>query len=642
MSRTRRSAGALLPTLRALRALLPLPALPPLVSLLCLLCLLPLPALQARAWSAEAAAPSSGSTSGAARVPAQPEASSGRTHKPIAFGARDLVAAAHPLAVDAGVRVLARGGAAIDAAIAAQMVLTLVEPQSSGIGGGAFLLHFQRDQGALLAYDGRETAPAAATGDQFLDARGRPLGFLAAVDGGLSVGTPGLLRMLETAHRAHGRLPWSTLFDDAIRLSEDGFPVSPRLHQSIVVARHRIAHQMAAARYFLDAEGRPLAVGTTLRNPDLAATLRRIARDGADALHTGETARAIVDAVRSHPTNPGRLSLSDLADYRPRVRTPVCGAYRGLRVCGMPPPSSGGVAVLQTLGMLERFDLGALAPDAPDAVHLVAEAYRLAYADRARYLADDAFAPVPLAGLLAPAYLAARAAAIGPDHSLGTAQAGAPEGATAFSDDASAALPSTTHLSIVDRAGNAVAMTSTIENGFGSLQMVGGFLLNNQLTDFSFLPADERGVPVANRVEPGKRPRSSMAPTMVFGPDGALEAVVGSPGGANIIQYVTRTLLGLIDWGLDIQQAVDQPHFGTQNGPVTWLERGTPLADAAPELRRRGHRVVVIDLNSGLHGIVFNGVHATGRPGRFARHPGRGAWAAGADPRREGTARGSD
>jgi gamma-glutamyltranspeptidase/glutathione hydrolase len=574
--------------------------------------------------------------------PAQPEPATGVSANRIAFGARDMVAAAHPLAVDAGVRALARGGSAVDAAIAVQMVLTLVEPQSSGIGGGAFLLHYHHADAALRAYDGRETAPAAATDDQFLDADRRPRGFLAAIDGGLSVGTPGLLRMLEAAHRRHGRLPWSTLFDDAIRLCEDGFAVSPRLHLSIAAARARIVRQPAAARYFLDADGHALPIGTVLRNPALAATLRRVARDGADAFYSGPIARAIVDAVRDHPSNPGRLTLEDLAGYRPRERVPVCGDYRGLRICGMPPPSSGGVAVLQTLGILERFGAHALAPDSADAIHVTTEAYRLAFADRARYLADDDFVPVPVTGLLDPAYLAARAATIGTERSLGTAPPGTPLGAIAFGDDASAALPSTSHLSIVDRDGNAVAMTTTIENGFGSLQMVGGFLLNNQLTDFSFLPTDDRGLPVANRIEPGKRPRSSMAPTMVFGPDGALDAVIGSPGGANIIQYVTGTLIGLIDRGLDIQQAIGLPHFGTQNGPVTWLERGTALAAHAPELRKRGHRVVIIDLNSGLHGIVYNGTRANGRPGVFARHPGRGDWAAGADPRREGTARGSD
>lgn len=578
------------------------------------------------------------------RASVAPEAASGWTRKSIAYAKRDMVVAAHPLAVDAGVRILAAGGSAVDAAIAVQMVLNLVEPQSSGIGGGAFMLHYDRANDRLAAYDGRETAPTDADPGMMLEPDGRARGFFAAVDGGLSVGTPGVLRMLELAHRRHGRLPWSALFVDAIALAEEGFPISPRLAAQIRAAARRIAAQgEPVASYFLGPDAAPKPAGARLANPEFAASLRAIAAGGADAFYTGALARAIVDTVRGHPGNPGRIGLQDLAGYRARERTPVCGGYRGFRICGMGPPSSGGIAVLQTLGMLERFELGAHAPDSTDALHLVAEAYRLAYADRARYVADPDFVDVPVAGMLDPAYLRARAGLIRTDRSAGAPSAGEPRGAhSARGVDASAPLPSTSHLSIVDRDGNVVSMTTTIEHGFGSLQMVGGFLLNNQLTDFSFRPADAQGRPIANRVEPGKRPRSSMAPTIVFDAQGRVEAVVGSPGGAVIIAYVTKTLIGLIDWGLDVQQAIDLPNFAALAGPTTLLERGTALAATRQPLEARGHAVELFDLDSGVHAIVFNGRRADGRAGRFARDPDAGTWAGGADPRREGVARGND
>jgi gamma-glutamyltranspeptidase/glutathione hydrolase len=576
-----------------------------------------------------------------------PEPPSGYTPKALAFAPHDMVAAAHPLAVQAGVAMLAQGGSAVDAAIATQLVLNVVEPQSSGIGGGAFMLHFDAAQRRTLAYDGRETAPAAATPDQFLGADGKPLPFLQAVDGGLSVGTPGVLRMLELAHRAHGKLPWATLFAPAIALADQGFAVSPRLATSIAGSAARIRAQGGAvAAYFLNADGSPLAIGTWLRSPALAASLRAIASGGADAFYRGDIAQAMVQAVARHPTRPGRLTLADLGGYQAKVREPVCATYRvRFKVCGMPPPSSGGITTLQTLGLLQRLDVAALPPTSADAVHLVSEAYRLAYADRAKYIADPDWVSVPSAGLLDAGYLKARAQLIRPDRSLGVPTAGQPPGAAlALGADASPNLPSTTHLSIVDRWGNAVAMTSSIENGFGSLQMVGGFLLNNQLTDFSFVPADAAG-PVANRVAPGKRPRSSMAPTLIFNAHtGDLEAAIGSPGGSAIIQYVTKTVLGLVDWGLDIQQAINLPNFGAQTSAVTAMEQGsvldTPALKAA--LVAKGHQVVATPaFTSGLHGVVFNGVRADGQPGLLARNPGQGLWAGGADPRREGEARGS-
>lgn len=560
-------------------------------------------------------------------APITPEGPSGWTPKRVARAPHDMIAAAHPLAVRAGAETLARGGSAVDAAIVAQMVLNVVEPQSSGIGGGGFMLHLDGRRGTLAAYDGRETAPAAADARMFLGPEGLPLPFFDLVDSGLSVGAPGLLRMLELAHARHGRLPWAALFEPAIRIAEQGFEISPRLHRSIARSARRICASPAAAALFLEPGGcRPKAAGAVLRNPELARSFRAIAAGGADVFYQGPIAGAVSAAVRAHPARPGRLAEADLAGYRARERTPVCGVHRGHRVCGMPPPSSGGIAVLQTLAILQRFDLAAHSPGSLDAVHLVSEAYRLAYADRERHVADADFVPVPVAGLLDPAYLAARSALVRPDASMGAPAAGRPQGDAGHGDEPPRHRPpSTTHLSIVDREGNAVSMTSSIEHAFGSLLMAGGFLLNNQLTDFAFAEADASGRLLANRIQPGKRPRSAMAPTMVFGPDGRLEAVVGSPGGSVIIQYVTKTLLGLIDWRLDPQQAVDLPNYGALVSATTLLERGTPIEALAPGLRARGHRVVVTDLNSGLHAIARDG----------------DGWAGGADPRREGAAMGS-
>jgi gamma-glutamyltranspeptidase/glutathione hydrolase len=573
------------------------------------------------------------------QAPLLPEGASGTSARALVFGERDMVAAANPLAVDAGVAMLARGGSAVDAAIAAQLVLNLVEPQSSGIGGGGFLLHHAA-RGERRVYDGRETAPAAADAALLLDADGRALRKRDAIDGGLSVGVPGLARMLEQAHRDHGRLPWAVLFEPAIRLADNGFAIPPRLAAAIDGAASRLCGEPAARAYFLEPGScRPKAVGSLLINKPFAETLRRLAREGAQALHTGPLADEIVAAVRSHPTRPGRLSLEDLARYQARVRDPVCGPYRGYTVCGVPPPSSGGVTLLQVLGILERFDLRALAPGSPDLVHLVTEAYRLAYADRGRHLADDAFVDVPVAGLLERNYLGTRAALLRADRSIGRAPPGEPAGARSASEDRSDVLPSTTHLSVVDAEGNAVALTSSIENGLGSLQMVGGFLLNNQLTDFAFTANGDDGRLLANRVQPGKRPLSTMSPVMVFGPGGRLEAVLGSPGGIAIVPFVTKTLVALMDHGLPIDVAIAAPNFGAENSELTWLERGTAIESVGDALRARGHRVGVFDLNSGLHAIVLN-ADAQG-PGAFSRRAGAGRWAGAADPRRDGSARGS-
>ena len=530
-----------------------------------------------------------------------------------------MVAAANPLAAQAGLEILRAGGSAVDAAIAASLVLNLVEPQSSGIGGGAFLLHYDGRSGDIAAYDGRETAPAAATPQLFLRPDGEPMDFWEAVVGGRSVGVPGLVRMFELAHAAHGRLPWARLFAPAIRLAEEGFAVSPRLH-ALIAGDDYLMTDPAAAAYFHDPSGAPLAVGTRLHNPAFAETLRLLARDGADAFYTGPVAEAIVAAVHGAARNPGQLSLADLAGYTAKKRAPVCAPYRTWRVCGMPPPTSGGVAVLQILGILEGFDLPALAPDSAAAWHLIAEASRLAFADRNRFLADADFEPVPVGDLLDPAYLARRRALISPDASLGEAQPGLPTQNGAM--PVQHAPPSTSHLSVVDADGNAVSMTASIESAFGARLMAAGFMLNNELTDFSFRPEAD-GRPVANRVAPGKRPRSSMSPTLVLDARGKLALAVGSPGGSRIIGYVVKSLVAALDWGLDIQAAIDLPNVVNRNG-ATDVEEGEASSALAAGLAALGHEVTVRPLTSGLHGIA---VAADGLTG-------------GADPRREGVALG--
>lgn len=563
--------------------------------------------------------------------PSQPDSSAFRAGVTTVTAQRHMAAAAHPLATQAGLETLRAGGSAVDAAIAAQLVLALVEPQSSGLGGGAFLMHWDGRQ--VVAFDGRETAPLAADERLFLAADGKPMGFYEAAVGGRSVGTPGAVRLLETAHRRYGKLPWATLFEPAIRLSDSGFPMSPRLH-TLLAAEKYLQNDPTAAAYFYTADGTPKAIGTTVRNPELAATLRAIAAGGADAFYSGAIATDIVRAVQSHP-NPGKLALTDLARYQVKLRKPICTDYKAWRVCGMPPPSSGGIAVAQMLGLFTHRNIAVFPPDdaaqlAPraEAVHLFSEAGRLAFADRNLYVADDDFVPVNVAGLLDPAYLRQRAQLIGP-RSMGTAQPGVPPGsAVALAPDPSPLRVATSHISVVDGQGNAVSMTTTIEDAFGARVMVRGFLLNNQLTDFSFVPNVD-GKPVANSAQPGKRPRSSMAPTLVFERQtGALVATLGSPGGSQIIGYVAKTLVGMLDWNLDIQQAIALPNFGSRNGP-TELEKGRFDAGVVEALTARGHDVREIDMGSGLQGIV-----------RVRLPDGRPGWAGGADPRREGVALG--
>ncbi|MFZ9193939.1 MAG: gamma-glutamyltransferase [Burkholderiales bacterium] len=553
--------------------------------------------------------------------PAQPEPASTRSEKKLAYAQRYMVAAAHPLAVEAGLQILDAGGNAVDAMVAVQLVLNLVEPQASGLGGGAYLLHYEAAGRAVRAYDGRETAPAAATPELFMR-DGKTMAFRDAVIGGRSVGTPGVPRLLETAHRKHGRLPWAALFRPAIALAENGFPLSPRVH-ALLRRDRSIAADPAARAYFLAADGSPKAAGSMLRNPQFAATLRALADGGADAFYRGDIARDLVAAVRGHPGNPGLLSETDLADYQVREVDALCAPYRVYRVCGMPPSSSGGIAVLQMLGLLSQRDLSAVAPGSTQSIHLLAEAGRLAYADRNRWVADDRFVDVPVHGLLDPAYLAARAKLIQPERSMGKAAAGTPPGArAAHADDPVEEVAGTSHIAIVDGDGNAVSLTTTIENFFGSRIMVRGFLLNNQLTDFNFNPV-ETDRPAANAVAPGKRPRSSMAPTLVFRSNGDLHLVVGSPGGTRIINYVAKTLIATLDWKLDIQAAIALPNTGSRNGP-TEVERGTAAEDQAAPLRAMGHDVEITDMTSGLHGIMRDGQ----------------GWQGGADPRREGIAKG--
>ena len=527
-----------------------------------------------------------------------------------------MVAAANPLAVEAGVEMLQAGGSAVDAAIAVQLVLGLVEPQSSGIGGGAFLLHYRASDGDIQAYDGRETAPLAADSDLFLDAQGEPLEFWDAVVGGRSVGTPGLFRLLELAHEAHGKLEWPQLFIPAITLAEEGFEISPRL--AGLIAEDRFLDRYSETRaYFLLPDGSPKPEGTLLRNPAYAETLRQVAQGGADVFYKGPIAEDIVAAVQGAADNPGLLSLEDMEAYEAKAREPVCGPYRNHRVCGMPPPTSGGVAVLQILGILENFDLAALEAGSAEAVHLVAEASRLAFADRNAYLADSDFVQVPVQRLIDATYLRQRAALIREDEAMPSAAPGElpQKGGIAPEVD----TPSTSHLVVVDEAGNAVSMTTSIESVFGSRLMVRGFLLNNELTDFSFV-AEAEGQPVANRVEPGKRPRSSMAPTLVFDEADNFHAAVGSPGGARIIGYTVNALLAMLDWGVDPEAAVSLPHAANLNGP-TLLEAETRLEDLEPALEALGHDVEVREMTSGLHAIQRSPDGLLG----------------GADPRREGT-----
>ncbi|WP_394064322.1 gamma-glutamyltransferase [Alcaligenes sp. WGS1538] len=547
-----------------------------------------------------------------------PEAATASVQREKVSSAASMVVTAHPLATRAGLSMLDQGGSAVDAAIASQLVLGLVEPQSSGLGGGGFLLLFRPDKG-LLSYDGRETAPAASPLDRF-ELDGKTMSFKQAVNSGRSVGVPGLMRALELMHQDGGRLPWASLFRPAIDLAEQGFEVSPRLH-ALIADNPGLADKPAARAYFLDEQGRPWPVGHRLRNPAYAQVLKMLAQQGADAFYTGELARDMAAAVAADPI-PGDLSEADLRDYRALRREPLCMDWQRWALCGMAPPSSGPLTVMQMLGILQHTPIASLEPQSARAIHYFAEAGRLAFADRDAWVADPAFVAVPQQAMLAPDYLKARAALIRPDRSLGHAPPGQPLADRQPAGDNTLELPSTTHLSVADAQGQVVSMTTSVESAFGSKIMVRGFLLNNQLTDFALSPRDEAGRLSVNRVEPGKRPRSSMAPMMVLEKDRPVIAL-GSPGGSAIISYVAQTLTGMLMWNLDAQQAVSLPHYGSRNR-ATELEAGTAVTAQAQALRAMGHEVREQPFPSGTHVIRWtqNGLEA------------------GVDPRREGLALG--
>ncbi|MEQ9674775.1 MAG: gamma-glutamyltransferase [Roseovarius indicus] len=533
-----------------------------------------------------------------------------------------MVAAANPLAVEAGAKVLEEGGTAADAMIAVQAVLGLVEPQSSGLGGGAFLVWYDGESGDVTTLDGRETAPLAATPRLFQDEEGEPLDFFDAVVGGRSVGVPGTPALLKAAHERWGQSEWSGLFDAAIGLADEGFAVSPRLSTMVAGDAIRLTRFAGTRDYFFP-EGKLPEVGQVLKNPAYAESLRLLASEGPAPFYTGEIARDIVKTVREAPGNPGVMAEIDLAIYGVKERDPVCAPYRGYEVCGMGPPSSGALTVGQILGLLAPYDIATMGAESPEAWRLIGDASRLAFADRGRYMADTDFVPVPVEGLVDPDYLSKRAELLTGEAALEAVEPGEPEydHALNWADDASIEFPSTSHISIVDKYGNALSMTTTIENGFGSRLMVRGFLLNNELTDFSFR-SHEGGRPIANRVEPGKRPRSSMSPTIVL-KDGKPVLIVGSPGGSRIIGYVAKTIIAHLDWGMDVQEAVALPHLVNRFGTYD-VEGGLVSEDLATSLAGMGFEVNRRLLTSGLHAISL---HEGGMKG-------------GADPRREGVALG--
>ena len=534
--------------------------------------------------------------------------------------AKGMVSAADPRAAEAGVEMLRAGGTAADAAVAILLALNVVEPESSGIGGGGFAA-VDDGQGHVETLDGRETAPMAATPHWF-EVDGKPLTIREAIPGGRSVGVPGNVRLIQALHDRHGKLPWKQLFGPAIRLARDGFAITARLHDSLDRNRTTGALTAEGRALYYQPDGTPLPVGAVVRNPALAAFLERLANEGPDAFYTGENAEAIAHAVAHAPRNPAPMAVTDLAGYRAKWRPPVCTPYRRYRVCGMGPPSSGATTVQGTLGLLERFDLSALGPNSPTAWHLMAEAERLTYADRERYLADSDFVSVPVAGLLSRGYLAERSRLIAPDRTMAKAEPGHPPGAQPLADTLTPDIPSTSHFVVVDRNGETVSETSTIESAFGSGLMVSGYYLNNELTDFSLAP-ERDGKPVANRVEPGKRPRSAMAPTLVYGPDGKLRLAVGAAGGATIPAQVLRVIIGVIDWKLSAQQAIDLPVMFAPGGDTLFVEKGTTLEAMVPALTALGHHDIVVREAP----FKANAVEVVG-----------GKLRGGADPRSEGVA----
>jgi len=533
--------------------------------------------------------------------------------------ARGTVSAADPRAAEAGVAMLRQGGTAADAALATMVALTVVEPQSSGIGGGSFLVYHDAKTRRLTTYDGREKAPAAAGPGYFLGPDGKPLPFRQAFPGGKSVGVPGNFRLMAMAHERHGKLPWAALFEPAIRLARDGFVMTPRLRDALAASDHlEMTPSLRALYYGPDGQLRP--VGALVRNPELAQLLERVARLGPDYYYTGVPADALVRTVTTAPRNPSPMTKGDLASYDAKQREPVCGAYRGHRICGMGPPSSGATTVFAILKQLERFDLAAMGPRDPRAWHLFGESMRLAYADRDAYIADPDYVRVPVAGLMSPAYLASRSSLISPDRAMASVSAGTPPGAARVTAAASGEVPATSHFVAVDSAGNVASHTSTIEGVFGSGLSVDGYILNNELTDFSLAP-EESGAPVVNRVEGGKRPRSSMSPTIAYAPDGSVRIAVGAAGGPTIIAQVAKVLIGVIDWRLSAQEALALPNFYLR-GDRLLVEQGSWLAPMVPELRHLGGNVTAAEVGGKLNAVERVG----------------GRWIGAADPRSEGAA----
>jgi gamma-glutamyltranspeptidase/glutathione hydrolase len=549
----------------------------------------------------------------------EPEATTGYAQKKAHEAKEYMVVAANPYAAQAGNTIIQAGGSAIDAAVAVQAMLTLVEPQSSGIGGGSFILYWDNSTKKLHTFDGRETAPSQVNAYLFMQ-EGKPIKWRDAVVGGRAVGVPGVLRALEMAHQQFGRRPWSSLFDEAIQVAEQGFTVSPRLERLISLRYNQGLQEFDTPKKYFYPNGKGLTSGMVQHNPKLAQALRGIAKSGADYFYTGELADRIVNTVQSSPLNPGLLSKQDLAVYRAKKRDPICGLYRTFKICGMAPPSSGGISVLQLLKLLERFDMQKYAVNSVQAMHLFTQAARLTYADRRAYIADIDFSQLPYAPLINQSYLNARSTLIKPHKDMGKAAAGKPYETIQHSMDTAFELPNTSHISIVDKQGNALSMTTSVEFMFGSGLMTDGFLLNNQLTDFSLNP-NSNSRPDLNRVEPNKRPRSAMSPTMVFDRNNKLLLVVGSPGGSRIVSYVAQTIVGVLDWGLDIQQAINLPKVTNRND-YTALEKNTLAEKLREPLTALGHEIKIIDLNSGLHGVQIK----------------NGKLIGGVDPRREGLA----
>ncbi len=556
-----------------------------------------------------------------------PEFFTGVTKNKLAKSKSWMVSTANYHASNAGREIIAAGGNAVDAMVAVQLVLGLVEPQSSGLGGGAFLVYWDAKSSKLTTFDGRETAPAIVKGNLFIDADGKPVRFFDAVVGGRSVGTPGTVKLLETVHGKYGKLPWKRLFEPAIKLARTGFKISPRLNALITRSAEFLYRFENTRNYFLTEEGVPLYAGTIITNTAYAETLQAIAKTGSSAFYAGEIAKDIIDTVQNAPGNPGYLSLADLANYKVIERQPVCADYRGFNICGMGPPSSGALTVGQILKLVEPHDLASLGPSNAQTWRIIGDASRLAFADRGRYMADSDFIKMPK-GLLNSGYMAERRKLIGKNTTAlakDDIKPGVPpqDHAVIYEDDASLELPSTSHFSIIDRQGNVISMTTTIENGFGSRLMVRGFLLNNELTDFSFLP-ERNGIPVANRVEGGKRPRSSMSPTIILKNNKPV-AAIGSPGGSRIIGFVAKTIIALIDWKMNIQEAIELPHLINRFGTYD-LEKDTSAEKLEPGLQALGYKTKIRNLNSGLHGIVITSEELQG----------------GADPRREGVVFGGD